>query len=160
MSDEEYINVENVLKNTQKKIYQLQLDNNKIKTKHIGFGSECPDIIIKENFGKNNNLNLYNCIYQEDELNEYINNSTKTDHLFPLIRLVKNDNNIIMIYSIVIKFNEVINYDNDIKLFEIYFVYNKKNNEIINKKLLYDINPDNIIEKLLENIIDLEEIIL
>ena len=57
--EDEYINIENLLKENVN-IYQIQINNDKLIIKHIGTGSESPDIIIKEGFGIDKSLYLYN----------------------------------------------------------------------------------------------------
>jgi hypothetical protein len=67
-NNEEFICLDDFIDNNIMKIYQLQINNNELIIKHIANGSKIPDIIIKENFGKNNNLNLMIKIKQEDKI--------------------------------------------------------------------------------------------
>ena len=113
-------------------------------------GSDVPDIIIKEDFGKNNNLNLYNCIYTETDLIDKVDNT----HFLPIMKLVEKSNNFNKIYSISVKLNQDILLDNTIDNFDIYLTYMVTKDFFEHIKLDKDINSQNIIEKLFENIIE------
>lgn len=144
-SDSEYINIEMLFENNKKNIYQFHLNNEKLIIKNIGRSTEAHDIIIKENFGPNSSMNLYNCIYMEDEIN-IIDNL-----FFPIIKLINYYNNKIIISSFAIKIKENIKYEKEIKEWDLYWVQNTQKEDYINtKKISKNICPDNIIEKLLE----------
>jgi hypothetical protein len=153
---EEFINLDDYIDNniTKKKLYQIQIINNNFIFKHIGnSNTNPPDMIIKENFGINNSFNIYSTLYLEDEILEF------KEKIIPLIKITNNKLN--NKYSLCIKYNfkNNINENNNIdNKYELFFVYNDNNNKVIcepiseNEKI--NINPDNIIEKLFELIID------
>jgi len=148
--EETFVNVDEILKSRLKKIFQIQINENSLLIKHIGMGSDVPDIIIKEDFGKNNNLNLYNCIYTETDLIDKVDNT----HFLPIMKLVEKTNNFNKIYTISVKLNENIVLDNAINDFDIYLTYMVTKDFFEHIKLDKDINSQNIIEKLFENIIE------
>lgn len=148
--EDSFINVDEILKSRLKKIFQIQINENSLLIKHIGMGSDVPDIIIKEDFGKNNNLNLYNCIYTETDLIDKVDNT----HFLPIMKLVEKTNNFNKIYTISVKLNENIVLDNSINDFDIYLTYMVTKDFFEHIKLDKDINSHNIIEKLFENIIE------
>ena len=144
----------------EKKMYQIQVFNENIIIRNVALvknnnlenlENECPDIIIKENFGKNCKLNLYSCVYSEKEIN-----FIKSDNYFPIIKLVSNEKKYKIIFSIVVKFNEEKFIQNsNITNFDLYYVWNVKGEQLINStKVEKNINFDNIIEILFENIIE------
>lgn len=150
-SDEEtFVNVDEILKSSLKKIFQIQIIEKTLIIKHIGMGSDVPDIIIKEDFGKNNNLNLYNCIYTENDLVDKVDDT----HFLPIMKLVEKSNDFNKIYSISVKLNEKIVLNNIINNFDIYLTYMVTNDFFKHVKLDKDINSHNMIEKLFENIIE------
>ena len=65
---DEYIDISSKIQDNTEHIFQFQLDNEKLFLKYIGKSSTIPDIIIKENFGQESNMSLYNCIYSYNEL--------------------------------------------------------------------------------------------
>ena len=153
---DEYIDVDEIISrdlNNKLDIYQIQLYDNNIIIKNIGKEDYAPDIIIKENFGPNNSYSLYSCIYTEEELFkiDLINNDT----FFPIIKLgVKQDEENITTYSIAVKFNNVSvlkeQVEQEITDFNVFLVYNKKNEEKINVQHLdKNINSGNIVETLI-----------
>jgi len=166
--DTDYMNVEDLLPKSKDKIYQIQINNDKIMVKHIGYFDECPDIIIAENLGKNKNLSLYSCVYKLDELVQY-NSANNLDKLFPIIKLtelsgiqeIPNPS----VYSIAVKFNSLINFDgigeDPCEDFDIFFVYaiNPGGNFSLQKisqiKINKTVNTSNIIEVLLQHVVDL-----
>ncbi len=154
---EEFIDIEDLIKQKgleQLDIYQLQINFDKLVLKKIGKEHFAPDIIIKENFGPNKNMNLYSCVYTDEELFE---NLTCNQIFFPLVKLVINSSsNDIITYSIAVLFNNLHNLEDidrdNITDFMLYFVYNKKNEERVHTtEIEKNINSDNIIEKLIEH---------
>ncbi len=140
--EDEYINIEDLLKENAN-IYQIQINNDSLIIKHIGTGSESPEIIIKEGFGIDNSLNLYNCIYKEKEFNNI------NDIFFPIIKLKKKEE----YYTIIIKLN-TIKYNLIINDFQLYFTYSNDNNVFNYYEIKKNINSSNIIETILENVIN------
>ncbi len=154
---EEFINLDDYIndKEKQKKLYQIQLLNNNIIFKHIGNSNTSPpDMIIKENFGIDNSFNIYSSLYLEEELLDYKNK------IIPLIKITNNKLN--NKYSLCIKYTFENNIDESINDYNLFFVYNAYD-KVIYKPISEDdkknINPDNIIEKLLELIIDIGVVI-
>ena len=140
--DKDTINLDELLSNC-KRVFQIQLNNTDVIIKNIGTMNNCSDILIKDNLGKNNNLNLYNCIYTQDELLNY-------NRIYPLIKLIKNN---IFFSGIGIKFEKL-----DIKIvntdFKLYFMfYDENNDKILYTELIKNINKINIIQILFENIL-------
>ena len=154
---EEFINLDDFIndKENQKKLFQIQLLNNNIIFKHIGnSNTNPPDMIIKENFGIDNSFNIYSSLYLEEELLDYKNK------IIPLIKITNNKLN--NKYSLCIKYTFENNIDESINDYNLFFVYNSYD-KVIYKPISEDdkknINPDNIIEKLLELIIDIGVVI-
>lgn len=146
---EEFINLDDYINDTatQKKLYQIQLLNNNFIIKHIGNSNTSPpDMIIKENFGIDNSFNIYSSLYLEDELLDY------KDKIIPLIKITNNKLN--NKYSLCIKYKDYINENNTFELFFVYNVGDKVIYEPIKEEDKKNINPDNIIEKLFELVID------
>lgn len=154
---EEFINIDNFIndKENQKKLFQIQLLNNNIIFKHIGNSNTSPpDMIIKENFGIDNSFNIYSSLYLEEELLDYKNK------IIPLIKITNNKFN--DKYSLCIKYTFENNINESINNYNLFFVYNVDDKviyELINEEDKKNINPDNIIEKLLELIIDIGVVI-
>jgi hypothetical protein len=153
-SDDAYIDINNIIKAQLKNIYQIQINNESLIIKHIGMGSHVPDMIIKENFGKNNNLNLYNCVYMESEI-DFLKIELNNDKFLPIVKLVEKLETNNNIYTLSIKVNEILNYNESCTDFNIYLTYSLSNDYINDIKLEKNINSSNIIEKMLENIIEL-----
>ena len=108
-------------------------------------------MIIKENFGIDNSFNIYSSLYLEDELLDY------KDKIIPLIKITNNKLN--NKYSLCIKYKDYVNENNT---YELFFVYNDGDKvicEFIKEEDKKNINPDNIIEKLFELVIDVGVII-
>jgi hypothetical protein len=151
---EEFINLDDYINDTatKKKLYQIQLLNNNFIIKHIGNSNTSPpDMIIKENFGIDNSFNIYSSLYLEDELLDY------KDKIIPLIKITNNKLN--NKYSLCIKYKDYVNENNT---YELFFVYNDGDKvicEFIKEEDKKNINPDNIIEKLFELVIDVGVII-
>ena len=85
-------------------------------------------------------------MYLEDELLEY------NDKIIPLIKITNNKLN--NKYSLCIKYKDYINENNNFELFFVYNVGDKVIYEPIKEEDKKNINPDNIIEKLFELVID------
>ena len=146
---EEFINLDDYINDNtdKKKLYQIQLLENNFIFKHVGNSNTSPpDMIITENFGANNSYNIYSSLYLEDELLNY------KDKIIPLIKITNNKLN--DKYSLCIKYKEYINENNTYELFFIYNTGDKVICEPIKEEEKKNINPDNIIEKLFELIID------
>ena len=146
---EEFINLDDYINDNtdKKKLYQIQLLNNNFIFKHVGNSNTSPpDMIIKENFGANNSYNIYSSLYLEDELLNY------KDKIIPLIKITNNKLN--DKYSLCIKYKDYINENNIYELFFVYNIDDKVICEPINEDDKKNINPDNIIEKLFELVID------
>ena len=161
MDDEEYINLEDLVVK-KKKLYQIQLNNDIVIIKNIGYGLEAPEMIIEENVGINNNLNIYNCILTEEEL-EDINEVTNDNLFYPIIKLTEkiqiNDKSVNNIYLLSIKLKNVddniskIELEKEIRMFEIYLILREGENGLIKyKELEKNINSKNIIEVLIKNV--------
>jgi len=157
---EEFINLDDYINDNEskKKLYQIQLLNNNIIFKHIGnSNTNPPDMIVKENFGVDNSFSIYSSLYLENELLDY------KDKIIPLIKILNNKLN--QKYSLCIKYTEInknnlIDYKNN--NFDLFFVYNTEDKVIyqnIDQNEKKNINPDNIIEKLFELMIDIGVII-
>ncbi len=152
--EEEYIDINDILYENLKRIYQIQMENEKIIIKHIGTSSHVPDIIIKEDFGKKNNLNLYSCIYTNEDI-DFLKNKIDEDKFLPIIKLVEKSELENKIYSISIKIKCLLNYNEHLTDFSTYLTYSTNNSYIYNVELEKDINSQNIVEKMLEKIIEL-----
>ena len=144
------------------KLYQITLDNDKADIIYIGNGTKIFDIIIKENFGLNNDFSLFNCIYEENELYDLIKDKKE----IPIIKLHKKINDTIIIFSIVIIIEKnMLNFDEFIKDyiddFALKFIWTKPittnltGDDYFYKIIEKNITKDNLIEILLENVIDL-----
>lgn len=159
--DETYIDVNDILKSQLKNIYQIQINNESIIIKHIGLGSHVPDMIIKEGFGKNNNLSLYNCVYMESEI-EFLKSEIDNEKFLPIVKLVEKSDSEKKIYSICVKINELSTFNEPITNFNIYLTYTSSTyiESLYKLDLDKNINSSNIIEKMLETIIELGLIIL
>ncbi len=171
---DEYVDLSTCVEDNLKHIFQFHLINEKLIIKYIGKSTDTPDIIIMENFGSKSNMSLYNCVYSQDELEsiknvESINKNkeeiiNETNHedidvtknlklFFPIVKLViKNDLENYIISSIVIKLNQEILYDQEIKEWELYWIENSSLNKEFfkSKKLEKNINPSNILENIIK----------
>jgi hypothetical protein len=157
---EDYINVEDLMAKSVENIYQLQINNNILIIKLIGTGSQPPDMIIKENFGLQNKMSLYSCLYGETELTELTKSNKENSNLYiPIVKLINQLDN--EIYSISVNINQLDIGIQQTEDFDIYFTYGQIANPHFNfKKLDKNINPSNIVEMVLENIINLGRLIL
>lgn len=152
--DDTYIDITEMLDVLIKNIYQIQINNEKVVIKHIGRGSHVPDIIIKEDFGKKKNLNLYNCVYTNQEIDLF---KTKVDEekFLPIIKLVEKLEPENKIYSLSIKLKCLFNYNEPLTDFSLFLTYSTNNGHIYHIELEKNINSTNIIEKMLEKLIEL-----
>ena len=122
---EEYVDLEEMIKEREpdkKNIYQIQISEESMIIKLVGRESFVPDVIIKENFGPDDSLSLYSCLYDEDDFK--INIDENKNYFFPLIKLIEKKEENIVIYSFTVKFDELI-YDSAIKNYELFVVFNK-----------------------------------
>ena len=154
---DDYINIEELIENKHQ-LYQIQLNNNELIIKNIGIGSSSPDLIIKENFGKNNNLSIYNCIITENEFN-FESFKLENELFYPIIKLIEiKEITEISTYCLAIKLFSKIKYDTKITTFDNYFVYSNNNNKLLKYiKLEKNINSTNIIEILMNNYFNLNK---
>ena len=146
--EEKYIDLEKLINDEKYIYYQLQLDNDKLIIKKVGSGHKMGDIVIKENFGKNNNYTIYSCIYEKNDFD-----IIKTKYI-PIIKITDN----IRIYSIGIIINEEIKENIILTDFQVYLVHGQSVFKMI--KLDKNINKDNIIEKLINKLFDINILIL
>ena len=148
---EEYVDLEEMIKEREpdkKNIYQIQISEESMIIKLVGRESFVPDVIIKENFGPDDSLSLYSCLYDEDDFK--INIDENKNYFFPLIKLIEKKVENIVIYSFTVKFDELI-YDSAIKNYELFVVFNKYEDEFIHvNSIEKNINSNNIIEKIIE----------
>lgn len=152
--DDTYINITEMLDIQIKNIYQIQINNEIVVIKHIGRGSHVPDIIIKENFGKKKNLNLYNCVYANQEI-DFFKTKVDEEKFFPIIKLVEKLEPENKIYSLSIKLKCLFNYNEPLTDFNLYLTYSTNSGHIYHIELDKNINSTNIIEKILEKLIEL-----
>lgn len=150
---DEYIDLSSQIEDTTSNIFQFHLNSISLNLKFIGKSSYAPDIIIKENFGPDGNLSLYNCVYTQEELDNMLTNSNEL--FFPLVKLIKkeyiNNEELRIISSIAVKINQEIKYQTEILEWELYWVQNYQSDDYIKSiKLDKDINQENILEKLIQ----------
>lgn len=150
-TNETFINIEEIYKNNNKPLYQIQLNNEELTIKHIGYASSVPEIIIKENFGKNNNLNLFNCLYTIEEL-DFLKIQPLNNIFLPILKLTINNNKNIITLSV--KINNFTEYNEPNNNFTIYLTSLINENYIQNIELEKNINSSNIIEIMIKNIIN------
>ena len=144
--DDDYINFDNYIKHIE--YFQFDLNNKNLKLNLVGKGEDIGDIIIKENFGKNNDYTISSCIYKYDEITNI------KDKFIPLIKLYNEKNT----YGIGIISYENIPINNTTNNFDVFFIY--KTNKFHKLKLDKDIDKSNIIEKLIDKLLDLNIFIL
>ena len=149
-SDDTYIDINDLLKEQLKSIYQIQINNESLIIKHIGMGSHVPDMIIKEGFGKNNNLNLYNCVYMESEI-DFLKTELNNNKFLPIVKLVEKLESNNKIYTLSIKINDLLNFNASCTNFNLYLTYPLENDYINYIEIEKTINSSNIIEKMLES---------
>lgn len=143
---DEYINIDSMIDEINKNIYQIQLNKEQVFIKKIGVGSSAPDIIIIENFGSKNEFSLYNCVYLEDEIFSIGNNTC----FYPIIKLIDKSDNKILISSIVIKFTENIFVEKLITNFDLYYVKNIDSEDYVQVlDIQKDVFSENIVEKII-----------
>ena len=144
--DNDYINLDNYINHIE--YFQFDLNNKNLKLNLVGKGEDIGDIIIKENFGKNNDYTISSCIYKYDEITNI------KDKFIPLIKLYNEKNT----YGIGIISYENIQINNTTNNFDVFFIY--KTNKFHKLKLEKDIDKNNIIEKLIDKLLDLNIFIL
>jgi hypothetical protein len=144
--DDDYINLDNYINHIE--YFQFDLNNTNLKLNLVGKGEDIGDIIITENFGKNNDYTISSCIYKYDEI---INIK---DKFIPLIKLYNEKNT----YGIGIITYENILINNTTNNFDVFFIY--KTNKFHKLKLDKDIDKNNIMEKLIDKLLDLNIFIL
>ena len=144
--DDDYINLDNYINHIE--YFQFDLNNKNLKLNLVGKGEDIGDIIIKENFGKNNDYTISSCIYKYDEITNI------KDKFIPLIKLYNEKNT----YGIGIISYENISINNTTNNFDVFFIY--KTNKFHKLKLDKDIDKNNIIEKLIDKLLDLNIFIL
>lgn len=173
---DQYIDLSSQIENNTSHIFQFHLSNDKLILKYIGKSTFAPDIIIKENFGSESNMSLYNCVYTQEELESYNidenqqnleygkDEQNQMDNLvFPLVKLItyeknnkqtnqeKSDEPIIKISSIVVKINQKIKYETEFNNWDLYWVENIQSEEYVKMvEIDKNINHKNILEKLIE----------
>jgi hypothetical protein len=149
---DEYVDLSLKFQSESEDIYQFTVNNDKLELKNVGKFTKTPDIIIKEKFGPESNMNLYSCVYALHEL------MIETDELFfPLVKLVIESKTNVIITCIAIKLNQHIqidklfNNENQIDKWELYWLENKSDSEHIKTlKIEKNIDSTNIIEKLID----------
>lgn len=153
---DEYVDLEEIINEQNKdknNIYQIQIFDNELIIKLVGKEFYVPDVIIQENFGPDNKLSLYSCLYDEDdfELGKEDENKDLVEEFFhPLIKLVERESDSFSIYSFAVKFKNLV-LNEKFNDFELYIVHNKKDNDFVHTQLIEkNINSQNIIEKILE----------
>lgn len=144
--DDDYINLDNYINHIE--YFQFDLNNKNLKLNLVGKGEDIGDIIIKENFGKNNDYTISSCLYKYDEITNI------KDKFIPLIKLYNEKNT----YGIGIISYENILINNTTNNFDVFFIY--KTNKFHKLKLDKDIDKSNIIEKLIDKLLDLNIFIL
>ena len=152
--EETFINVNEIIKDQLNPIYQIQLNNQELIIKHIGNGSHAPDFIIKDSFGKNNNLSLYSCVYTDDDFDLLKHNPQK--NFLPIVKLIEKKEKHNNVYTISVKIYDFVDYNKIITNFKLFLTLTNKNGYIQDIELDKNINSLNIVEKMIENIIDLE----
>ena len=147
---DDYIDLSTNIETNSEHIFQFNLNDNILILKHIGKCTKAPDIIIKENFGPESNMSLYNCVYTHNEL--ILKDSNEL--FFPLVKLIIGnniDNQVIITTCIAIKLYQPIVFDKLIDNWDLYWVKNKSNEEYIKTfKLEKNINLSNMVEKIIE----------
>lgn len=149
---DDYIDLSSQMELLTNDIYQFIIEEENLHLKHIGKFTTIPDIIIKENFGSESNMNLYSCVYSIDEL---LTNTNSEELFYPLVKLVIKKSTNVIITCIAIKLKKSIEQNNlsntQINDWELYWIENKSDAEHIKMCLIEkNINPSNIIEKLIE----------
>lgn len=149
-----YINLDSLMKEKLVNIYQPQLNNKTIEFKHIANSSDVPDIIIKTGFGTNKNLNLYSCVYKESEIN-FLTQKIHSEKFLPIIKLIEKQDNKENIYTLSVKITELLEYNKKFESFDLFLTI-KENNFIRYNLVAKEITCENIVEKFLECIIELD----
>lgn len=140
MSDNEFADINDLIKEV-KYVYQIYVDNEELNYKVIGKLSDCPDVVIQQNFGYNNKFNLHTCLYTFEEI--FVNHT----NYIPILKLTCNDKDIIAAICV--------QYGKTMKDFEIFYTFHDLIAKTENtEKLDKVVNKDNIIEILLAKTID------
>ncbi len=147
--NDEYINLEELIEEKQK-LYQIQLNNNTLIIKNIGYGIVAPEVIIEENVGIDNNLSIYNCILSQGEIDSY----SKENSYYPIIKLdEKKSEDIINTYILSIKLTKEMELDKEVEEFEIFLILIDGETGSIGYKILEkNITPNNILEVVIKNV--------
>ena len=147
--NEEYINLEELIEEKQK-LYQIQLNNEILIIKNIGYGIVAPEVIIEENVGIDNNLSIYNCILSQAEIDSY----SKENSYYPIIKLdEKKSEDIINTYILSIKLSKEIELDKELEEFEIFLILIDGETGSIGYKILEkNITSKNIVEIVIKNV--------
>lgn len=148
-----YINLDSLVAEKLVNIYQPQLNNKTIEFKHIANSSDVPDIIIKTDFGRNKNLNLYSCVYKESEIN-FLTQKMDSEKFLPIIKLIEKQDNKENIYTLSVKITELLEYNKKFESFNLFLTI-KENNFIKYNLIAKEITCENIVEKFLTHIIEL-----
>lgn len=145
-----YVDLSTNFNSQTQNIFQFIVNDQTIELKHIGKFTKVPDIIIKENFGPQSNMNLYNCVYTLDEILD------ESSNIYPLVKLIiQNESNTIT-SCISVKLNDDNQFISDntnslpIENWDLFWICSNSNSENIKiSKIEKNINPSNIIEKLI-----------
>jgi hypothetical protein len=169
---DEYIDLDEIVKEQDKEknnIYQIQITEEGMMIKLVGKESYVPDVIIQENFGPDNKLSLYSCLYEEDdfilqikkedlenksgiqdEIKEQLESNQDDGFYHPLIKLVERSGESYIIYSIVVKFKDLV-FNTNIKDYELFIVFNKYSDDFVyTNPIEKNIDSKNIVEKIIE----------
>lgn len=140
MSENEFTDINDLIKEV-KYVYQIYVDNENLNYKIIGKLSDCPDVVIQQNFGYNNKFNLHTCLYTFEEI--FVNYT----NFVPILKLTSNDKDILA--AICVKYGKTM------KEFDIFYTFHNLINKTENTEQLDKVvNKDNIIEILLAKTID------
>ncbi len=150
---EEYVDLSFHIESNAENIFQFNLNGIELTLKHIGKCTQAPDIILKENFGPESNMNLFSCVYTQSE----IFNAESDELFFPLVRLIRKTNTNVIINCLAVKLSkeseiqtQIISDSIPIVNWEIYWIENISDQEHIKTcKIEKNINSSNIIEKLI-----------
>lgn len=161
---DEYIDLSSHISSESQDIYQFIVNDDKLELKHIGKFTKAPDIVIKEKFGPDSNMDLFSCVYTYSEITSESELETDSNELFfPLVKLIVQNKSNVIITCISIKLTKPVqiekiinnndnknnNYECDYE-WELYWLENKSDSEHIKIcKIEKNINPLNIIEKLI-----------
>jgi hypothetical protein len=147
-----YVDLNDIMANKLRNIYQIQITDSNVQIKHVGVGSDVPDMIIKNNFGKNENLHLYNCVYKQDEI-DFLTKEIHLDKFLPIVKLIENLPDQTNIYTLSVKISELVKYNEDLHLWDLYLTLTR-DNYVEFVPIEKNINSTNIIESFLSEIIE------